>query len=165
MSQISFFSDKKLFSQSHNKSSYIQSANTHCNSTNIYLFPPPGWCPCKTLSAGHPPSAASPLGQSHSQWCKPLGCWKCSVKITRQMLSNRASPLSDSTATLPLSCIQTTSVLKLMACDKWRRQENAIANTLSKVAVSFNVTALMKRQCVCGSVNGRLLHTKSIVRQ
>lgn len=65
---------------------------------------------------------------------------------------------------LPLSCVVTTSELKLMACDKWQRQEIAIANTLSKVTVSFNVTALMKHQCVCGGVKGRLLHTKSMAR-
>lgn len=41
-----------------------------------------------------------------------------------------------------------------MACDKSQQQEIAIANTLSKVTVSLNVTALMKHQRVSGGVQG-----------
>lgn len=52
-----------------------------------------------------------------------------------------------------------------MACDKSQQQEIARLQTLfSKVTVSFNVTALMKHQCVSGGVEKRLLHAKSIVR-
>lgn len=54
--------------------------------------------------------------------------------------------------------------LRLMVCDKSQQQEIAIADTLSKVTVSFNVTALMKHQCVSGGVKRRLLHTESIAR-
>lgn len=55
--------------------------------------------------------------------------------------------------------------LKLMVCDKSQQQEIARLQTLfSKVTVSFNVTALMKHQCVSGGVKRRLLHTKSIAR-
>lgn len=55
--------------------------------------------------------------------------------------------------------------LRLMACDKSQQQEIARLQTLfSKVTVSFNVTALMKHQCVSGGVEKRLLHAKSIVR-